>query len=577
MRVLHTTLPPVRPEWKLILACARTSLDEVHANRIQELLQGPLDWVDVVATATRNRVEALLERHLSAQGSGRVPPETMSSLRETAHVTGQRSLWSAGKMVELVDLFERGGVLAVPYKGPTLAARAYGNFALRPSGDLDFALRQRDVPRACQLLTGAGYRAEVDLSRERDSHFFARGAVGQYCFFSSSRTVMVELHTEKTLRYFPVPLDWEGLSRRLEPVAIGGREVRTFSAEDTFILLCVHGAKHFWGRLSWICDLAELAQISRGVDWELTEELAARMSCRRMWMLGLWLARALLDAPLPQPVLQRVQADPVVAALGRKVQTQLFSRRQMLPGVSQRLLFRMQSHERIRQGIRQCVRTATRITEEDWRSVTLPEWAAPLYVLLRPLRLLHKHGIGLRRKPLPDLSPFKPSEPAVAERMLRVAEIHAGDVLYDLGCGDGQIVVTAAKQFGIRAVGVDIDPRRISEARARARRSGVEHLVEFRKQDARAADLSEASIVTLYLEMAGTLALIEKLRRELRPGTRIVSLDYIIPSWAPDYAEPFEIAEPHPRSAMLYLWRIPEAAGVAAAEVGAAQPAETAR
>jgi SAM-dependent methyltransferase len=575
VKVLRTSSQAVRPEWELILACARTSLDDLHANRVQQLLAGPLDWVDVVATATRHRVEALLERQLSVQDAGRVSAATMASLRETANVTGKLSLWSAGKLVELTDLFERGGVLAVPYKGPTLAAQAYGNFALRPSGDLDFAVRQRDISRACELLTRAGYQPEIDPNLAQDSRFFALGAVGQYCFFSPSRNVLVELHTEKTLRYFPVPLDWEALVRRLEGVAIGGREVRTFSVEDTFLLLCVHGTKHFWKRLSWICDLAELSQNPRGVDWDLAEAIAARMGCRRMWLLGLRLANELLDAPLPEPILRSVRADSRAAALGRKVQAQLFSRHPTLPGVSQRLLFRLQSHERFTQGIRQCVRTATQPTEDDWRRIELPEWATPIYALLRPLRLVQKHGIGLRRKPAPDLSPFKRSEPGVAERMLRIAGVRAGDVLYDLGCGDGQIVVTAARQLGIRAVGVDIDPQRISEARANARRSGVEHLVEFRREDARTADLSEASVVALYLEISGTLALIEKLRRELRPGARIVSLDYILPGWEPDYAEQFDIKEPHPRKAELFLWRIPEVANAPVADAVTGQPAET--
>ena len=118
----------------------------------------------------------------------------------------------AGEMIELVDLFEHEGVSAIPYKGPALASLIYGNFALRPSEDLDFVLRQRDIPQAFEVLRSAGYKAELDPKIARDAQCLERGNIGQYCFYSRSGQ-LVELHTEKTLRYFPVPLDWEGLHR----------------------------------------------------------------------------------------------------------------------------------------------------------------------------------------------------------------------------------------------------------------------------------------------------------------------------------------------------------------------------
>src|SRR5687767_1028769 len=103
----------------------------------------------------------------------------------------------------------------------------------------------------------------------------------------------------------------------------------------------------------------------------------------------------------------------------------------------------------------------------------------PLYVILRPWRLLRTHGLGLRLKPVPDLSPFARTRADVVDRMLQFAHVRPGDVLCDLGCGDGQIVVTAAKKFGIRTIGVDIDSQRVAEARSNARRNGVAHLVEI--------------------------------------------------------------------------------------------------
>ena len=170
-------------------------------------------------------------------------------------------------------------------------------------------------------------------------------------------------------------------------------------------------------------------------------------------------------------------------------------------------------------------------TESDRQAVRLPAALAFLYPVVRPWRLLRTYGYGLRRRPRPDLAIYSPMKQEVVDRLLTFARVGSGDVLYDLGCGDGMIVVSAAEKFGIRAVGVDVDPQRIAEARANARRHRVEDRVAFLLQDAKQVDVSEATVVTLYLGAAGNLRVLDHLRSQLRPGSRIVSCKYPIPGW----------------------------------------------
>ena len=170
-------------------------------------------------------------------------------------------------------------------------------------------------------------------------------------------------------------------------------------------------------------------------------------------------------------------------------------------------------------------------TESDREVVPLPNWLAPLYALVRPWRLLRDYGLR-SRKPQTDLAHFEATPAEAVDRMLDFAGIAPGDVLYDLGCGDGRIVVAAAKKFGIRAVGVDIDPARIAEARTHARQHGLEDRVQFLVGDAKTIDVSGASVVTLFLETDGVLKLAETLRAQLPAGARVISRDAQIYGWS---------------------------------------------
>ncbi len=153
----------------------------------------------------------------------------------------------------------------------------------------------------------------------------------------------------------------------------------------------------------------------------------------------------------------------------------------------------------------------------------------------------------------PSLAPFVPSPYDVVQRMLTLAEVTRDDIVYDIGCGDGRIVITAAQRFGARGVGIDIDPQRIAEANANAERAGVQHLVQFIQQDAMTVDVSEATVVTLYLLSSSNLKLRPLLTSQLAPGSRIVSHAFSMGDWEPDVLDRYEDERGNTRS--LYLWR----------------------
>ena len=175
----------------------------------------------------------------------------------------------------------------------------------------------------------------------------------------------------------------------------------------------------------------------------------------------------------------------------------------------------------------------------------------PFVSLISPLLLL----VGCLPVWTAGEVPFVPTPPEVIDRMLELAEVKKGDVVYDLGSGDGRIVIRAAKKYGVRGVGIEIDPDLVRRSRLKAGDEGVGDLVEFRDQDALTVDVSPATVVTLYMLPDFNAKLRPIFERQLRPGSRVVSHDFLIEGWTPHTVEKIEGRWYHTHTC--YLWRIP--------------------
>jgi SAM-dependent methyltransferase len=155
-----------------------------------------------------------------------------------------------------------------------------------------------------------------------------------------------------------------------------------------------------------------------------------------------------------------------------------------------------------------------------------------------------------------QLAPYVPTPQEVVDRMLELAELKPGDILYDLGSGDGRIVITAARRYGVKAVGFEINPLLVKESRANVRQAGLEGWVEIREEDIRNVDLSRASVLTLFLFPAANLRLRSAIMRQLKPGSRVISHNYGMGNWQPDRIE--KLTDSTGLSRTIYLWRMPQ-------------------
>jgi hypothetical protein len=290
--------------------------------------------------------------------------------------------------------------LAIPYKGPVLAEQAYGSLTLRDFDDLDIILPQRDLLKAHEAMLGLGYRARFPRILSNNSKTAL--VPGEYNYRDEKQRAVVELHTELTLRHFPVTPDIDRFAQRLDNVMVAGHGVPTFSADDLLPVLCVHGSKDFWERISWVADIAELIQRQADLDWDAALRTAESLRVQRMLHLGLALADDLLQAPMPVEIRNRVRDDSEALSVAREVKQRTLVRGLPGFGTISRLRFRRRMVPGTLAGWRYSIRLAVVPAEEDWEMVQLPGVLAPLYLALRPLRLLRKYGWAHSRQ---DASP----------------------------------------------------------------------------------------------------------------------------------------------------------------------------
>lgn len=390
----------VCPEKQLLLCCARTRVQPAVAEQIRKLVAQPIDWAYLLSEAAENSITPLLEKQLSTVAPVAVPHEYLVQLKTACRANTVRCLFLTAELNKILELFESHSIRSIPYKGPVIAQQAYGDVTLREFEDLDIILRQCDVPLAHEIILSLGYQAKFPWILSPGAA--ASLVPGEYNYRAIERRIMVELHTELTLRHFPVVPSLDDLSQNLVAMELSGRAMRTFCPEDALPILCIHGSKDFWERISWVADISELIETYPQLDWDAVRRRAESLKAQRMLHLGLTLAAHLLNTPLPPEVFKSANADAAAAAVAGEVGARLLSREFISLDAASRLNFRRRLVPGATAGWRYAIRLAVVPAEEDWMMVRLPPSLAPLYIALRPLRLLRKYGWSQRRAARPS-------------------------------------------------------------------------------------------------------------------------------------------------------------------------------
>jgi hypothetical protein len=284
-------------EFDLLTSCCADSRDERHADRICEILSGPLDWKRVLDLVDHHRVVPQVYGALSAL-SCLVPAQPLDALRSRYQDNARKALWFTAELARILDHLESAGIKALPFKGPVLAQTLYGAVTERQFCDLDILIVPADVPKARAALLALGYPCEPDLRPQEEPAYIDSGC--GYVFHSSAGRNLLDLQWRIVPRFYSIDFNVADFFARADEIVVNSCSMRTLCPEDLLLVLCVHAAKHVWTQLSWLCDIAQLAK-SQKLDWNAIHDESRRLGIERIVNLNLLLAHKLLGSPLPKP------------------------------------------------------------------------------------------------------------------------------------------------------------------------------------------------------------------------------------------------------------------------------------
>lgn len=313
-KACHMVACNTSPEFRLVLALCRAATGVSSDAEIESLLNAELDWDEVLRVANLHRVVPIISTHfrkirIANSGADRVA----SALRVVVEESARHNLYLSKTLLEIIKSLQKAGVSALPFKGPNLASRLYGNLALRQSLDLDLLVRLPDLAATLGVLADDGFHPLYELT-ERQYESMLHGGECEWSLFGADG-LRLDLHWNIMARYFCVPIAIDDFWKRTVRAPFAGSTIEDLAPEDLLISLALHARRHYWAKMIWILDIAQLLRQSPALDLEHTLETCRRLRSERIMLLTLQMCRQLFDSEFPARILQRIQGDRVVNSL----------------------------------------------------------------------------------------------------------------------------------------------------------------------------------------------------------------------------------------------------------------------
>ena len=390
----------VGPEWDLLLAASSADLhsSDLHSSdpgesalgRILQSLEKPLDWEMVLRLADNHGTSSLLYQDLLRSGN-MIPSPVLEALRRRYERNIYKSLFLARELMRILDRLDQLGIDAVPYKGVVMSEVYYGDMALRQSGDIDLFVCRRDVARVKSALQELEYTTRLVIPDEVLEDYIAAGY--EWTFDSPAGPNLLELQWALQPGFYAVDFDMDGLFQRAVKVTVAGRSVKTPSPEDLLLVLSVHAAKHVWGRVIWLRDIAQILK-RENLNWDRVQVRSREIGIERILRVTLLLANRFLGTAIPAGIESEVLADQAARGLADEIAAALAAGVSYDTKQTSYFQLMMRLRERRADRVRFLARLAFTPGPGEWEAVRLPRLLVPLYRVVRVVRLAGRFARG---------------------------------------------------------------------------------------------------------------------------------------------------------------------------------------
>jgi hypothetical protein len=372
-------------EWSLLRAACSDIPRPEKIDRIRLLSRESIRWNLLLDLADRHGTQPLLyQAFVGIDDADAVPPAEMSALKKRYQINLHKALFLSRELIRIVDCLSALGIEVMPYKGVALAELAYGDIALRHAGDIDLLIRPQDFPRIRDAVRELGYTPHLSLSPAEERAYLKSGY--ECAFDGVAGPNLLELQWAIQPTFYAFDFDMDALFQRATTITVAGHPMKTPSAEDLLLVLSAHAAKHVWGRLVWLCDIARIMGLAT-LDWTWIASQAKALGIVRILRITMHLANRLLSATIPAAAQASLPEDPGTPALADEIQTHIAS--EAVFNVESLAYFRlmMRLRERPLDRLRFLQRLALTPGPSEWQAVRLPALLFPLYRLVRLSRL----------------------------------------------------------------------------------------------------------------------------------------------------------------------------------------------
>ena len=350
------------------------------------MLRPDLDWCALLDLIENHSVSGLVARRLSRLDSPVIPATFRETLSSRVRAQQLFTLSMTAELFRILPSFSDARLNVALIKGPALSLLAYGEPALRSYSDLDLLVPDRDILKAVTCMRHLGFQSQTP-----EAILLSGKIPGEYVFRKPGTPVIVELHSERSFRYYPRGMPIDQLFARSETAQLDGRPVPVLCLLDELLLTCIHGAKDFWARLMWVSDVAALLNRHPELDWVRCRQAAAQAGAERMLRVAVQLASNVLKSKVPEALELDLQNDPAANSICREIQTWLPFAGDVAPPLLQRACYRIRMAGGGLRGTSYLVRLSLSPAHEDWQSDQEPQfWLWD--VARRPFRLLRKYG-----------------------------------------------------------------------------------------------------------------------------------------------------------------------------------------